>query len=75
MLYKQFYILVIWNTVSIAFYGNTQTDFGRIVKVGNTTLIRLVTDDKWVGSQTLHDRVHQRIFTLSTKRQPRLNSL
>ena len=58
MLYKQFYIPVIWISVRESFYGSTQTDFGRMVKVGNTPLIRLVTDDKWVGSQTLHDRVH-----------------
>ena len=58
MLYKQFYIiiiiLVIGNTVSLAFYGNTQTDFGRMVKVGNKTLNRHVADDKWEGSQALH---------------------
>ena len=58
MLYKQFYIPVIWNSVSLSFYGNTQTDFGRMVKVGNITLNRLVSDDKWEGSQALHDRVY-----------------
>ena len=31
MLYKPFYIPVIWNSVSLSYYGNTQTDFGRMV--------------------------------------------
>ena len=35
MLYKQVYIPVIWNSVSLAFYGNTQTDFGRMVMRGS----------------------------------------
>ena len=46
VLYKRFYIPVIWNSVRESFYGNTQTDFGRMVKVDSKTLTRLVADDK-----------------------------
>ena len=35
MLYKQVYIPVIWNSVSLALYGNTQTDFGRMAMRGS----------------------------------------
>ena len=59
VLYKQFYIPVIWNSVSLSFYANTQTDCGRMVKVGNKTPLGLVADGKWVGAQALHDRVHR----------------
>ena len=38
VLYKQLYIPVIWNPVSLSFYATTHTDFGRMVKVGNKTL-------------------------------------
>ena len=46
-------------SVSLSFYANTQTDFGRMVKVGNKTALGLVADGKWVGAQALHDRVHR----------------
>ena len=47
MLYKQFYIPVIWKSVSLAFCGNRQADFGRQVKIGKKTLSRAAEDNKW----------------------------
>ena len=35
VLYKQFVIQVIWNSVSLSIYGNTQADFGRMAMHGS----------------------------------------
>ena len=47
MLYKHFYVPIIWNSVSLACNSNTQTDFDTRVTVGNTTLSMVAADDKW----------------------------
>ena len=46
MLYKQFYVLKIWNSVSLACCSNTQTGFGTRVNVGSKTLSMAAADDK-----------------------------